>query len=137
MENKDNESVDDLISSIRRLTYPGELVELLHPVKDDSSESPSLLSSKTIEEAERSMGSFLQAVEEEPEKTKSGSLEDFLASLIQKPLNEMIEKNEGWIRDLIQRSLHDSLTQWLNLHLPSMVEKCVNAHLSRLSPKSK
>ena len=125
---EDGSSVEELLSSIRKLVYPS------FSLSDDCSISRKEGPDKT---EEGDLSSFVRIVQaQESQRPWEKTVEGFLADLLKEPLAKMVEDRQRWIQDLIQKSIHIQLSfllqEWLNRHLPQIVRDCVREHLERL-----
>jgi|LauGreDrversion4_2_1035121.scaffolds.fasta_scaffold366900_2 hypothetical protein len=117
------ESVEDLLASIRSLVYPNSL--------KDAQETGS-----PKDQLKETLSSFTKIVQEKSHPFFQKTIEGFLAEAVKDPLKGLLKEAEPMIlmrvESYIQDHLPALLTQWMDTRLPGLVKECVTDYLENL-----
>jgi hypothetical protein len=117
------ESVEDLLASIRSLVYPNSLKD----TQETSSPKAQLKETLT---------SFTKVVQEKPQPLVQKTIEAFLEQAVKDPLKELLKEAEPMILARVESYIQDHLpallTQWMDTRLPGLVKECVTDYLESL-----
>lgn len=122
------ESVEELLSSIRSLVYP-------NAIKNESliAGEPSGPSSSSKAQLQETLSSFTKIIHERSQPLMQKTIEGFFEEAIKQPLHTLLKEAEPMIFTLIEKYIQDHLpsllAQWMDVRLPAVVKECVNNYL--------